>query len=215
MRATIDNMSVATFGLVVLAITAAVVVLCRRLGRKRGTQTALRHCPRIDALTGLPNQAGAWEHLDRCLADRDTVAALGGIAVLRIELDGFKSVNDRFGPSAKDELLRQATRRLSAALRDSDFVARMSSDEFLVVLPQESDRENTAVVASKLVTTLGAKYEVFGNAINFITASIGVSRCPSDSWDGETLLKCADLALHQAKSSGRNNFQIFETASPG
>ena len=91
----------------------------------------------------------------------------------------------------------------------------MSSDEFPGGLATGTDRENTAVVASKLVTTLGAKYEVFGNAINFITASIGVSRCPSDSWDGETLLKNAPIWHCIAKSSGRNNFQIFETASPG
>ena len=105
---------------VVLAITAAVVVLCFKGLRKRGTQTALRHCPRIDVPTGLLNQR-VRKHFGPMPRSRH-IGCRGSVEFAGVahRIDGFKSVNDRFGPSAKDELFRQATRRLSAALRDSD-----------------------------------------------------------------------------------------------
>lgn len=196
------------------AVLVALYLTLRRLTRQqRETQAALRHQAIHDPLTGLPNRAGAWEHLDRCLADQDAIAALGGIAILLIDLDGFKSVNDQHGHDAGDELLRQVARRISGATRDTDFVARLGGDEFLVVLPQESSPETVGIVARKLVSVLGSEYEVLGHSIRQVTASIGISRCPGDAKEREALLKCADLALYRAKSSGRNTFQLFEPDS--
>lgn len=190
------------------------MTLCRLARRQRETQAALRYQAVHDALTGLPNRAGAWEHLDRRLADQDAVAALGGIAALLIDLDGFKGVNDQHGHDAGDELLRQVAGRISRAVRDTDFVARLGGDEFLVVLPQESSPETISVVAHKLVATLGASYEVLGHTVTQVTASIGIGRCPTDAKEREALLKCADLALYEAKSSGRNTFHIFSADGP-
>ena len=217
MQATFDNFALAAPGLAVLAGAAVLFalywVIRRPARRTKETQAELKQSALNDALTGLPNQAGAWEHLDGCLADRDAVAALGGIAVLLIKLDGFKGVNDRLGHDAGDELLRQVARRIRASLRDTDFVARLGADEFLVTLPQESNRENTIVVATKLIAALAAGYEVLGNTVDHITASIGISRCPGEGSEREALLKCADLALHEAKSAGRNTYRIFESGT--
>jgi diguanylate cyclase (GGDEF)-like protein len=217
MHATIDNAALATLAFAVLAIAVGLFALLWALRRwvrwRRGKPAAIAHQAMHDALTGLPNREGAWQHLDRCLADRDAVAALGGIAVLRIDLDGFKGINDQLGQEAGDELLRQVARRIRASLRDTDFVARLGGDEFLVTLPQESGRENTIVVATKLVAALAAGYEVFGHTVGHVTASIGVSRCPGDAAEREALLNCADLALNQAKSAGRNTYRIFEPAT--
>lgn len=216
MRATFDNFALDVLVFAILSFTAVLFALYwARVRRQREKHVEPGPRAMRDALTGLPNRAAAWEQLDRCFADRDAVAALGGIAVLRIDMDGFKSVNDRLGHGAGDDLLRQVARRIAASLRDTDFVARLDGDEFLVILPQESNRENTSVVANKLVATLGAEYQVLENADCQLTVSMGISRCPDDAWTREDLLKCADLALAQAKLTGRNKFRFFEPAVPG
>jgi diguanylate cyclase (GGDEF)-like protein len=214
MHATFDNFALDVLVFAILTIAVGLFALLWALRQwvrwRRKKQPEIAHQAMHDALTGLPNREGAWQHLDRCLADRDAVAALGGIAVLRIDLDGFKGINDQLGQEAGDELHRQVARRILASLRDTDFVARLGGGEFLVTLPQESGRENTMVVATKLLAALAAGYEVFGHTVDQVTASIGVSRCPGDAAEREALMECADIALNLAKSVGRNTFRIFE-----
>jgi diguanylate cyclase (GGDEF)-like protein len=148
------------------------------------------------------------EHIARKLADGEHEAALGGIALLLLDLDGFKAVNDSFGHDAGDALLKEVAVRINAALRDSDYVARLGGDEFLVVVPQISDQETAERVGKKLINAVGAPYLLAGKQ-SAVTVSIGISMFPKDARVREALMKCADLALYEAKRSGRNRLCFY------
>ena len=167
-----------------------------------------------DSLTGLRNRAAVMEHIDKKLADGEQEAALGGFALLLLDLDGFKAINDNSGHDAGDALLRQVAARIEAALRDSDFVARLGGDEFLIVVPQVSDPETAARVGKKLVEVVGKPYALSGQQSR-VTASIGISMFPADARDRETLMKCADLALYEAKRAGRDQLCFYERGLRG
>ena len=151
------------------------------------------------------------EHIDKKLADGDE-ASLGGLALLLLDLDGFKAVNDNLGHDAGDALLKQAANRIEAALRDSDYVARLGGDEFLIVVPQVSDKETAECVGKKIVAAVGAPYMLLAGKVSNVTASIGISMFPKDARDREALMKCADLALYEAKHAGRDQLCFY---SPG
>lgn len=162
-----------------------------------------------DSLTGLANRPAVIEHLDNRLTDAETERALGGFAVMLLDLDGFKAVNDDMGHDAGDALLIIVAERLNVTLRDSDFIARLGGDEFLIVLPQISDKETATLVANKLVNAIAKPYPIKANTAN-VSASIGVSLFPQDGGDRETLMKCADIAMYEAKRAGRNQARFFE-----
>lgn len=162
-----------------------------------------------DSLTGLANRPAVIEHLDNRLTDAETERALGGFAVMLLDLDGFKAVNDQMGHDVGDALLIIVAERLNTTLRDSDFIARLGGDEFLIVLPQISDRETATLVANKLVNAIAKPYSIKANTAN-VSASIGVSLFPHDGGDRETLMKCADIAMYEAKRAGRNQARFFE-----
>jgi diguanylate cyclase (GGDEF)-like protein len=186
----------------------------RRLNiEQREAQERMAHQATHDELTGLFNRPAVMEYLDEKLADDDT-PALGGLAVLLLDLDGFKSVNDSQGHDAGDLLLKQVASRLVHALRDSDYIARLGGDEFLVVIPQVSDRETAARVAEKLIAAIARPYSL-GEQDARITTSIGISLFPEDGRDREVLMKGADLALYQAKDEGRNKARFFEPGMHG
>lgn len=177
-------------------------LLQRLSNAQRIAQAQFAHQAMHDSLTGLRNRPAVMEHIDKKLADGDE-ASLGGLALLLLDLDGFKAVNDNFGHDSGDALLKQAATRIEAALRDSDYVARLGGDEFLIVVPQVSDQETAERVGKKLVDAVGAPYMLNGNEVR-VTASIGISLFPQDARDREALMKCADLALYEAKRAGRN-----------
>jgi diguanylate cyclase (GGDEF)-like protein len=162
-----------------------------------------------DSLTGLANRPAVIEHLDSRFSDSETERALGGFALMLLDLDGFKAVNDEMGHDAGDTLLKIVATRLTITLRDSDFIARLGGDEFLIVLPQISDRDTATVVANKLVQAIGKPYSIKGGEAK-VSASIGVSLFPHDGGDRETLMKCADIAMYEAKRAGRNQARFYE-----
>jgi len=180
---------------------------------QRAAQELIAHQATHDALTGLYNRAAVVDHLDERVSD-DSTTALGGMAVLLLDLDGFKAVNDSLGHDAGDELLRQVATRLSQALRDSDFLARLGGDEFLVVIPQVSEDENAARVAEKLIAVIDRPFALGSNE-STVTTSVGISVFPRDGHTREQLMKCADLALYEAKHAGRNQYRRFETGQRG
>ena len=163
-----------------------------------------------DTLTGLFNRAAVVDHVET-LANDISTAAFGGFSVLLLDLDGFKDVNDSFGHDAGDELLKLVAARAGAALRAADYLARLGGDEFLVVIPQASDSDSVQRVADKLIDTLRQPYALHAHGAT-VTVSIGVSRFPQDARDRKTLLKCADLALYEAKRKGRNRAEFFKAA---
>ncbi|MEO8291345.1 MAG: EAL domain-containing protein [Gaiellaceae bacterium] len=176
----------------------------------------LHHIAFHDPLTGLPNRVSFQECLDEALArcpDQNCAAA-----VLFIDLDNFKLINDSFGHAAGDELLRAVAGRLQRATRTADLVARQGGDEFLVLLgdieptgdPADTEygRKAADTVARKIRRTLRAPFMVSGVEI-FVSASIGVSLFPEDAPDSETLLKHADTAMYRAKDAGRDCHALY------
>ena len=169
-------------------------------------QEKLEQMATHDALTGLPNRVLLQLHLAQTL-DRARHRHRQ-IAVLFIDLDRFKNVNDSLGHRMGDELLRMIGRRLAQALRKDDFLARLGGDEFTVLLEDIDDADDAAQVARKLLDVIQQPYWVHGHTVH-ISASIGVAIFPDDGDDADTLLKNADVAMYRAKEAGKNVYQFF------
>ncbi|MDX5300411.1 MAG: EAL domain-containing protein, partial [Gammaproteobacteria bacterium] len=167
---------------------------------------ALHKAAHFDALTGLPNRAHFYERL-RHQCD-DSQQRRTGFALLFIDLDRFKIINDSLGHGAGDELLRLVAERLNETVQGRGFIARLGGDEFALLLARDADMDNVNALAGALVETLAKPFVLLGHP-SFITLSIGVARFPDDGTDPETLLRHADLAMYAAKNGGRNNFQYF------
>ena len=163
----------------------------------------------FDTLTGLPNRRMLRDRLEQEIlkAKRDGTQ----LAILFLDLDHFKEVNDSLGHDSGDALLVEAAARIRACLRESDTVARMGGDEFTVLLPNVSDSSNLEYVAQKLLTTMAGAFQL-GDEQVFVSASIGISLCPDDGMQVEQLFKNADQALYVAKGAGRNRFSYFKLA---
>jgi diguanylate cyclase (GGDEF)-like protein/PAS domain S-box-containing protein len=161
-----------------------------------------------DALTGLPNRRVLQDRLTQALASARRQK--GRVALLFLDLDRFKNINDSLGHSVGDLLLKEVARRLRACAREEDTVARIGGDEFLVVLKGLKDVTDTAVAATRLMNAIIGEYTIEGHSLN-ITCSLGISVFPEDGTDAETLIKNADAAMYSAKGSGRNSFRFFTT----
>jgi len=159
-----------------------------------------------DALTGLPNRYLLEQQLERILAEARRHNWL--VAVLFIDLDYFKQINDTLGHTAGDMVLEQVARRLESCLRKSDCLARMGGDEFTVVLPELADSHDAQCVAEKLLVAFREPILIEGHEL-FRTASIGISLYPRDGIDAATLQRRADSAMYRAKNRGRNGFEFF------
>ena len=158
-----------------------------------------------DHLTGLPNRALLMERLNGCLGKARRAGRL--LAVLFLDLDLFKTVNDGFGHQAGDAVFQEIARRLLLCVRDDDTVARIGGDEFVVLLPEIAKAEDAMVVARKLLEAVAQPFTTAGRRVD-LTTSIGISVYPDDGQDAESLLRSADNAMSRAKSRGRNNFQL-------
>ncbi|HEU4844136.1 MAG TPA: EAL domain-containing protein [Burkholderiaceae bacterium] len=173
----------------------------RRLAEER-----LNYLATHDALTGLPNRSLFGERLEHAL--RCALRAQQRIAVLFLDLDRFKLVNDSLGHGVGDELLKMVGERLRAAVRETDTVARLGGDEFTLLLEDVGDARHVAHIAQKLLEAIGAPFAIGGEEI-YVTPSIGVSMYPDDGEDAQTLVLHADRAMYEAKGAGKNNFQFF------
>jgi diguanylate cyclase (GGDEF)-like protein/PAS domain S-box-containing protein len=162
-----------------------------------------------DALTGLPNRMLFLDRLQIALAHARRQG--GRAAVLFLDLDDFKVINDTLGHATGDRLLRGAAERLGSCVREDDTVARMGGDEFTLLLPDIGRVEDAARIAGKLLEAVAEPFEIDGQDL-FVTTSVGVSLYPGDGEDAETLLKNADRAMYRAKEMGRNNYQLFAPA---
>jgi diguanylate cyclase (GGDEF)-like protein/PAS domain S-box-containing protein len=163
-----------------------------------------------DALTGLPNRA---LFLDRCNQVFTQAKRRGvGAAMLWLDLDGFKSVNDTLGHAAGDALLEQVAQRLKSRVRDGDTVARMGGDEFATILPDVSQADGALHIATALVELLGTPYNLPQGTVT-ISASIGVALYPHHASTVETLMQQADSAMYKVKRSGKNKVQLAGTDS--
>ena len=164
-----------------------------------------------DPLTGLANR--------RLLAERMSMALVharrnkSAMAVVYLDLDGFKQINDTLGHGAGDVLLKMVAERLVVAVREEDTVARLGGDEFVIALWHVSGLDYAAMVASRVIEAVSQPYHIEGHSIS-ITISAGVSIYPAHGEDADTLLKSADLALYEAKRAGKNAYRISERTDP-
>ncbi|MEO5596756.1 MAG: EAL domain-containing protein, partial [Lysobacteraceae bacterium] len=166
----------------------------------------LSHQAQHDALTSLPNRMLFQDRLRQAMAYAQRKQQL--VAVLYLDLDRFKAINDTLGHTIGDELLRGVAARLGACLRKSDTLARMGGDEFTAVLTELTDPQDATHVASKLMESLREPVNVGGRDF-VVTVSVGISIYPNDGEDVEVLMTNADVAMYRAKDMGRNNFQWF------
>lgn len=173
---------------------------------RKQSEERMRHIAQHDALTGLPNRMALLMRLAQLLPE----ARRHGwkIAMMFLDLDRFKIINDTLGHQIGDELLREVACRLSAVVRETDFVARLGGDEFVIILPGISSAADAAVVAGKAIAALSSAIEANGHELH-TSPSIGISLFPDDGPDGDSILKNADTAMYHAKAAGRNNFQFF------
>lgn len=182
-------------------------VLTFRDSTERFRQSAeLTRLSSYDSLTGLANRRFFMAHLNKAIGR--SRRARRAVAVLFIDLDRFKSVNDTLGHDVGDALLVEVARRLTEELRVGDFVARWGGDEFVVALEHLGQSRDAAAVAQKLCLALGERYNLAGNEL-YVTPSIGVSVCPNDSDDADQLIKAADAAMYLAKRRGPGRFQLY------
>ena len=159
-----------------------------------------------DSLTGLPNRTLVIDRLDRAIAHArrsDT-----SCAVLFVDLDRFKDVNDTFGHAAGDELLQAVAARLQRCVRDEDTVARLSGDEFVLLLPHLDEPEGAVVVARRVLDALGSPMTIAGEPM-LVAGSIGLATFPADGSTPEALLEGADAAMYRAKESSGNSWELF------
>jgi len=173
------------------------------------TEQRVHHVAQHDVLTGLPNRSLLQDRLGQAVA----YATRSGhpVWVMLIDLDRFKYVNDSMGHKAGDVLLMTVAARLRGSLRDTDTVARLSGDEFVVILSQHEDQPLSGDIVQRVMDSV-AQPVMLGTKEFFVTCSIGVAAYPSDGTPAESLIEHADIAMYRAKKLGRNNFQFYTPA---
>jgi diguanylate cyclase (GGDEF)-like protein len=185
----------------VYGISAVVIALAETIRRSRG---ALERLALYDSLTGLPNRVLFAERLQRAL---DAPAQPAGLALLLLDLDRFKEVNDTFGHAMGDRLLKQVAERFGHALRGSDLIARLGGDEFALLLP-DTDAPRASHLAERLLDFLERPFQIDDQAVA-IGASIGIALAPQHGTDSQTLLQHADVAMYVAKRS-KGSFAVYD-----
>jgi len=173
---------------------------------RKEAEAQVHHLAKYDALTNLPNRVLLQDRIGQAIAAAQR--ADSHLALLFIDLDRFKNINDSLGHAVGDQVLCQVGERLTGAVRASDTVSRLGGDEFVVLLPELESPEQAAGVAEKLLHALSSSLHVEDYDLA-VTPSIGIAVFPEDGEDGESLLKNADAAMYHAKERGRNNFQFF------
>jgi diguanylate cyclase (GGDEF)-like protein/PAS domain S-box-containing protein len=176
---------------------------------RKQAEERIRQLAYYDPLTGLPNRVLYNDRLSLALAHAQRTGET--LAVLFLDLDRFKDINDTLGHSIGDQLLKAVAERLTDSLRKEDTATRQGGDEFTLLLPGMTQAEDAARVAQKILEAVRKPLTLGGHELN-ITTSIGVALYPADGEDGETLLKNVDTAMYHAKELGRNNYQFFTPA---
>ena len=187
-------------------LAGANALLQGEIVERRQAEARVHHMAYHDSLTGLPNRALLSDRLDRAMLA--VLRSQRQLAVMFIDLDRFKTINDSLGHLTGDHLLKEVASRLCRAVRASDTVARLGGDEFVVLVPGIRGPEESTSVAEKIIEALSTPFPFDGRMLH-ITPSIGICMYPDDGGDVQTLMRHADAAMYHAKASGRNNYQYF------
>jgi diguanylate cyclase (GGDEF)-like protein/PAS domain S-box-containing protein len=180
--------------------------IVRDITAYKKAQETIHHMAYHDPLTGLPNRTLFNDRLNMAIAR----AQRGGkqIAVMMLDIDKFKHINDKYGHETGDKVLKTVADRLGNALRKSDTIARMGGDEFLIIVPEMEKAADVLVVAQKILTVFQTPFDWNGFKLSGST-SIGIAMYPEDGDNGEALIRCADIAMYSVKAKGGNNFCIY------
>jgi diguanylate cyclase (GGDEF)-like protein/PAS domain S-box-containing protein len=180
--------------------------ILRDISERKENEERIRKLAHHDSLTGLPNRNLLHDRMAQALA---RVRRHGGrLAILFVDLDKFKPINDKYGHKVGDLVLVEVARRLLESVRNSDTVARLGGDEFAVILEEVARPAEAAKVAAKIVNLLAAPIEALGQVCN-IGASVGVALYPDDGADLDEVVKAADLAMYRVKNAGRNGYRMY------
>ena len=183
-------------------------VTLRDISDQKAHEDALAHLANADPVTTLPNRHWLMRTLPAAIERaRDSASML---ALLFVDFDDFKNVNDTLGHGAGDDLLRAAALRLKALVRQGDSIARLGGDEFTIVLESAANEAEVLAVAGRIIDTLGDPFVIGAGSRHTVRASIGISLYPRDGADGETLLKHADIAMYAAKAEGKSRYRLFQ-----
>jgi len=199
--------SMMTSLLIVLGYSVPAAVAFRRIRERWKAEDQIRFLAMHDPLTGLPNRVQFQHRLDHAVARAKRSGTL--MAVMCLDLDRFKDVNDTLGHQTGDILLQQAAKRLEDCVRETDVVARLGGDEFAIIAEDLDTPNGVIPVAQRICEALGKTFELNGHNVT-TSGSVGISFAPTEGTDPETLLNNADLALYRAKHDGRNTFRFFE-----
>jgi diguanylate cyclase (GGDEF)-like protein/PAS domain S-box-containing protein len=184
-------------------------VVCEDITDRRRAEETIRRLAYHDALTGLPNRTLFDDRLEVALAHARRQG--GKLAVMLLDLDRFKDVNDTLGHIVGDELLQAVGARLTTLLRESDTVCRMGGDEFLLLLPGISEAKAAHKVAERILEAIREPFDLNGRGVR-VTTSLGIAIYLEDGEDGDTLVENADVAMYHAKQRGRDNYQWYSTS---
>ncbi len=182
------------------------VTMFSDITERKTAEQRIHYLAHHDALTGLPNRFSLEARLDQACVEARRHA--WNVAVLFIDLDRFKVINDTLGHHVGDQLLIEVARRFTGSIRETDMVARLGGDEFVIVLPDLKTPSDAATVADKIIGALSTAIVVDGNELH-TSPSVGISVYPDDGGDSDTIMRNADTAMYHAKTLGRNNFQFY------
>jgi diguanylate cyclase (GGDEF)-like protein len=172
---------------------------------RRRTERRIAHMAHYDALTDLPNRVLFFDRLKRALSG---LADTNGVAVMYLDVDRFKTVNDTYGHSTGDKLLKELAERLLQCTREADILARLSGDEFAIVQSGVRQTADAALLAKRILDGVRAPFDLDGNKL-VANLSIGIAMAPHDGVEEDQLLKKADLALYDSKAKGRGTYRFF------
>lgn len=193
-----------------LGDTRHFVCLVRDIAERKRAEEKLTQLALYDQLTGLPNRTMFYERLASLMPQaRRTKSEM---ALLFIDLDGFKVVNDTLGHGAGDQLLQEVGKRLRASIRESDTAARMGGDEFTVILNNLQNSEQTISIAEKIISTINQPMQLNGSNCK-VGASIGIAIYPNHAGNAQDLIRAADSAMYHAKASGKNTYRVSHDLS--
>jgi diguanylate cyclase (GGDEF)-like protein/PAS domain S-box-containing protein len=188
---------------------AGAVIVFRDVSAARALAVQMTHSAEHDYLTGLPNRMLLNDRISQAIALAPR--HMKHVALLFLDLDGFKHINDSLGHPTGDKLLQSISERLIDCVRASDTVSRQGGDEFVVLLSEVEQSEDPAITARRMLEAVAQPHSIDHHDLH-VTASIGVSVYPDDGLDAETLIKNADTAMYQAKENGRQGYQFFKPA---
>jgi diguanylate cyclase (GGDEF)-like protein/PAS domain S-box-containing protein len=183
-----------------------VIGMAMNITERKIAEQRIAHMAHHDALTGLPNRVLLRDRIQQAIAQAHRSGTQ--LAVLFLDLDRFKTINDSLGHQLGDRLLQSVASRILVCVREGDTVSRMGGDEFVIVIPGIGAASDASAVAAKILEVLANAFHLHGNDLH-VAASIGISLYPADGSDAETLMRNADTAMYHAKDSGRGNFQFF------